>query len=42
MALERLSETRAINNALAMAFAKEGAGLPPQLQKDQRDAYVAE
>ena len=43
LALERLSESRAIGHALALAFAKQGSsGIPENLKKDQRDAYVAE
>jgi len=40
LALERLSETRAISNALAQAFSKNG--VPDSIRRDQRDGYVAE
>lgn len=42
LALERLSETRAIGNAIAIHFGKPGAALPEQLLNDQRDAFLRE
>lgn len=40
LAFERLSMTRAMLNAIASAFSKEGAGLPEGMKLDLRDAAL--
>lgn len=42
LALERLSEMRAVLGAIGVAFGKKGASLPASVRADQKDAYVAE
>lgn len=41
LAFQRLSDLRAINAALAMAFRKDG-GTPDSVRADMRDAYLQE
>lgn len=41
LAYERLSDARAIGSALSLAFSKS-AQLPDSIQKDQRDAFIAD
>lgn len=42
MALDRLSEMRAILGALGIAFGKKGTSLPESVRQDQKSAYLAE